>query len=532
MTDLGEVLARLGLSQYLGRLIEEGFEKWETVLDITEQDLATLNFKLGHRRILQREIASARGVPSNQALTSYQYYPSEEVEVDEKLSPKPNKSEIGKGPPPTGKRKYRRHPKPDEHAPEKPPSAYVMFANRVRDELKGQNLSFTDIAKLVGEKWKVLNPEHKESYEFEASVAKDRYNSELQEYKKTESYRDYVQYLSEFKLKAAKEGREGSEQLDALRKRPKLESIPSSGSGGTSYTASSAASITSGINTPTISTNIGKAGSIGSSMNLPGAEYSSYSPPGSKAALNPSSTRSTSFSATTSTPISPKPPPHAPPDVARYRDSLVQTTQQQQEVLTASSMDTEPSFLSRIHPTVQSPHIQQQSSYMRHQPQLMGSQPPISRSGPSLPNPMLRRSSVRHEEITPILTSTSSSGVSSAPSNAPMTPTIPSFDEGNRSHRSLPSLPPPTPGPSSSGSYFDRPHHHPPPPRSPRSFSHHNPFPPPSSLTHPPHSYSNPSPTPQSLSSNQLGTDNSNPASGPLPPSSHPHLPHEKKTPS
>ena len=39
MTELEEILARLGLSQYLGRLIEEGFEKWETVLDITEQDL-------------------------------------------------------------------------------------------------------------------------------------------------------------------------------------------------------------------------------------------------------------------------------------------------------------------------------------------------------------------------------------------------------------------------------------------------------------------------------------------------------------
>lgn len=39
MTDLGVVLARLGLSQYLESLVEEGFEKWEAVMDITEQDL-------------------------------------------------------------------------------------------------------------------------------------------------------------------------------------------------------------------------------------------------------------------------------------------------------------------------------------------------------------------------------------------------------------------------------------------------------------------------------------------------------------
>lgn len=39
MTDLGPVLDRLGLGQYLGKFIEEGFEAWDTVLDITESDL-------------------------------------------------------------------------------------------------------------------------------------------------------------------------------------------------------------------------------------------------------------------------------------------------------------------------------------------------------------------------------------------------------------------------------------------------------------------------------------------------------------
>lgn len=39
MNELSDVLARLGLSQYLESFIEEGFETWETVLDITESDL-------------------------------------------------------------------------------------------------------------------------------------------------------------------------------------------------------------------------------------------------------------------------------------------------------------------------------------------------------------------------------------------------------------------------------------------------------------------------------------------------------------
>jgi hypothetical protein len=39
MSDLGQRLGRLGLSQYAERLALEGFDTWETVLDITESDL-------------------------------------------------------------------------------------------------------------------------------------------------------------------------------------------------------------------------------------------------------------------------------------------------------------------------------------------------------------------------------------------------------------------------------------------------------------------------------------------------------------
>jgi hypothetical protein len=78
----------------------------------------------------------------------------------------------------------------------------------VRDELKGQNLSFTEIAQLVGARWKVLDPEKKEMYEYEASAAKDKFNAEFEEYKKTESYAQYVKYLNDFKSKLAKDGKE------------------------------------------------------------------------------------------------------------------------------------------------------------------------------------------------------------------------------------------------------------------------------------------------------------------------------------
>jgi hypothetical protein len=37
--DLEPIFASLGMSQYLDVFLEQGFDTWETVLDITESDL-------------------------------------------------------------------------------------------------------------------------------------------------------------------------------------------------------------------------------------------------------------------------------------------------------------------------------------------------------------------------------------------------------------------------------------------------------------------------------------------------------------
>ena len=42
MSDLVKRLERLGLSQYLDVFIAEGFDSWETILDITESDLLVI----------------------------------------------------------------------------------------------------------------------------------------------------------------------------------------------------------------------------------------------------------------------------------------------------------------------------------------------------------------------------------------------------------------------------------------------------------------------------------------------------------
>jgi hypothetical protein len=120
--ELSEVLDRLRLPQYLNVLIDNGFHTWETVLDITEDDLTALDFKLGHRRALQREIATFRGIPRSLSLEP------DSMNVDQPpLSPSSQENltvlTTITSPPPREKRRYRRHPRPDKNAPKKPKTA-------------------------------------------------------------------------------------------------------------------------------------------------------------------------------------------------------------------------------------------------------------------------------------------------------------------------------------------------------------------------------------------------------------------------
>lgn len=39
MTSLEEIFEEIGLTQYLETFIEQGFDTWETILDIRESDL-------------------------------------------------------------------------------------------------------------------------------------------------------------------------------------------------------------------------------------------------------------------------------------------------------------------------------------------------------------------------------------------------------------------------------------------------------------------------------------------------------------
>jgi len=189
-SDLATIFAELGISHYLQGFIEQGFDSWDTILSITESNFDALGVKLGHRRKLRWKIDNSS--PRNT--------PIEDCHMNGQKAASTTDETIDRGYP-NSKRRYRRHPKPDENAPERPPSAYVIFSNRVREDLKGDNLSFTEIAKLVGEKWRDLSPEDKYPYEEQSASAKERYNDELVEYKQTGQYASYTQYLMEFRAR-------------------------------------------------------------------------------------------------------------------------------------------------------------------------------------------------------------------------------------------------------------------------------------------------------------------------------------------
>jgi hypothetical protein len=83
----------------------------------------------------------------------------------------------------------------------------------VRENLKGKNFSFTEIAKTTGERWQVLPAEEKALHEIKSTAMKDKYLVQLVEYKKTRQYAEYQEYLADFR---AKHGNPSSRKPEVL----------------------------------------------------------------------------------------------------------------------------------------------------------------------------------------------------------------------------------------------------------------------------------------------------------------------------
>lgn len=195
MADLEVTLAWIGMSQYYERFVEAGFDSWETVLEITEADLEALDVEPVHRRKLQKEIAITCGLAQEPAVGSALL---QSVTSSESTASVSNFSKPEPSLPSSAKRGYRHHPKPDEKAPQRPHSAYVLFSNHVREELKDRSLSFSETSRLVGERWQAMSPAQKDGWKQKAVVPWEKYKRDMAEYKRTEEYRNHAQYLDGF----------------------------------------------------------------------------------------------------------------------------------------------------------------------------------------------------------------------------------------------------------------------------------------------------------------------------------------------
>lgn len=75
--------------------------------------------------------------------------------------------------------------------------------SEIREQLRNQHFTFSEIAKKIGESWQLLLNEEKEQYEMQALSAKEQYHAELIKYKRTNQYVEYSKYLAEFKAQHA-----------------------------------------------------------------------------------------------------------------------------------------------------------------------------------------------------------------------------------------------------------------------------------------------------------------------------------------
>jgi hypothetical protein len=89
----------------------------------------------------------------------------------------------------------------------------VNFADDLRATSEVSALSFVAIARVVGQRWQELPIEKKRAWESNAARAMQKFEVQMDEYKKTENWRKYQHYLAEFRAQqqtASKGKRSGS----------------------------------------------------------------------------------------------------------------------------------------------------------------------------------------------------------------------------------------------------------------------------------------------------------------------------------
>ncbi|KAJ5722631.1 Non-histone chromosomal protein 6 [Penicillium malachiteum] len=74
--------------------------------------------------------------------------------------------------------------KKDPNAPKRGLSAYMFFANDKRDSVREENpgISFGQVGKMLGDKWKALTESERKPYDDKAAADKKRYEEDKAKY--------------------------------------------------------------------------------------------------------------------------------------------------------------------------------------------------------------------------------------------------------------------------------------------------------------------------------------------------------------
>lgn len=102
---------------------------------------------------------------------------------------KPMTSSKKKGEDENGSKKKKPKKKKDPNAPKRAMTGFMFFSQSERENVKKSNpgIPFTEIGKVLGEKWNKLSAEEKEPFEAMAKADKKRYSDQLTGYKNQQS---------------------------------------------------------------------------------------------------------------------------------------------------------------------------------------------------------------------------------------------------------------------------------------------------------------------------------------------------------
>ena len=81
------------------------------------------------------------------------------------------------------RKRAKRSPR-DPGAPKRASGAYVFLTNEIRPQILRENpgIKFTDLGRILGQKWRSLTPKERKRYEDMAASDKIRFQMEMQEY--------------------------------------------------------------------------------------------------------------------------------------------------------------------------------------------------------------------------------------------------------------------------------------------------------------------------------------------------------------